>query len=103
MALLAQPRRGREDLLPQVLRRGAADVLELDILELVPDALVRIEIRRVARQGFELQALAQRRRQEILDRLAPMNRSPIPQHEQLAGDLLQELVQKPDDIDALVS
>ena len=58
----------------QVGQVGAADVAELDAFEVGPDAFVRIEIGRVARQPLQLQALGRSSLQEVLDRLALVDR-----------------------------
>jgi len=81
----------------QVTQIGAADIGQLDALEVVPDALIWVEIGRVAGQLLQLQALGRSRAQEVLDRLPMMNRGPIPDDEQLARNLAQHHAQKVDD------
>ncbi len=81
----------------QVAQTGAADIGQFDALQVVPDALIRIEIRRVAGQLLQLQALGRPGAQEIFDGLPMMNRGAIPDDQQLAADLAQQQAQERDD------
>lgn len=57
MGLVLKTHRGEAQLAAQVGQVGAAQVAHLDMLELLPDALVGIEVRRIRRQPFEMNAL----------------------------------------------
>jgi hypothetical protein len=93
---VAQAHTCSQQVLAQVAQLAAADIAQLDALEGVPDALIRVEIGRVARQLLQLQALGRPRAQEVLDRLPVMNRRAIPDEQQLPADLAQEHAQKAD-------
>src|SRR4051794_36591855 len=97
VALVAEPLDGQAQFDPQLVQIGTAEVAQFDVLEIVPDALVRVEVRGVARQLLQLEARRRALRQEVLDGLRAMDRRPIPNHKQLARNLAQEMLQKLDD------
>lgn len=97
MALVAEPLDGQAQFDPQLIQIGTAEVAQFDVLEVVPDALVRVEIRGVARQLLQLEARRRALRQEVLDGLRAMDRRSIPDHKQLARNLAQEMLQELDD------
>src|SRR5881227_2818202 len=80
----------------------AADVTQLDALEVLPDALIRVEVRGVAGELLQADAAGAALGQEVLDRLAAMDGSAIPDDQELAGDVAQEVLQEADDVRALV-
>ena len=98
LALVAEPLDGQAQFKPQLVQIGAAEVAQLDVLEIVPDALVGIQVRGVARQLRQLEARRRALRQEVLDGLSAMDRRPIPDHEHLARNLAQQMAQKLDDL-----
>ena len=100
LALVTEPLDGQSQFEPQVVQIGAAEVAQFDVLEIVPDALVGIQVRGVARQLRQLEAGRRALRQEVLDGLSAMDRRPIPDHEHLARNLAQEMLQKLDDLRA---
>src|SRR4051794_30410563 len=100
LVLVAEPLDGPARFKPQLVQIGAAEVAQLDVLEIVPDALVRIQVRGVARQLLQLEARRGPLCQEVLDRPGAMDRRPIPDHEQFARNLAQETLQKLDDLGA---
>ncbi len=79
-----------------------ADVGQLHALEVVPDALVGVEVWRVAGKLLQADALGAALSQEVLDRLAAMDRGAIPDDQQLAGDVAQQVLEEPHDVRALV-
>ena len=79
-----------------------ADVAQLDALEVVPDALVGVEVWGVARELLQADALGAALSQEVLDRLATMDRGTVPDDQELTGDVAQQVLQEPDDVRALV-
>src|SRR5947208_2413727 len=79
-----------------------ADIAQLHALEVVPDALVRVEVRGVARERFEADASSAALSQEVLDRLATMDRGAIPDDQELAGDVAQQMLEEAHDIRALI-
>jgi hypothetical protein len=96
VALTAQALLGPTQFQAQFGQIGAAAVLELDALQVVPDALIRVQLGRIARQALQMQALGRPRRQEVLDRLPFVDGGPIPDDEHLAADLAQQHPQKAD-------
>jgi hypothetical protein len=53
-------------------------VAQLDPLEVAPDPLVRIKLRRIAGQLLQVQAFASTLAQELFDGLAAMDGRPVP-------------------------
>jgi hypothetical protein len=98
LALVAEPLDGQAQFEPQLVQIGAAEVAQFNVLEIVPDALVGIQVRGVARQLLQLEARRGPLRQEVLDGSGAMDRRPIPDHEQLARNLAQQVPQELDDL-----
>ena len=69
----------------------AADVAQLHALEIAPDALVRVEVWSVARERLQADTSGATLSQEVLDRLATMDRGPIPDDQELAGDVAEQM------------
>src|SRR5919197_5180539 len=92
-----QPSNRQAQLLPQFGHRLAAAVLELDPLELIPGALVGIQLWGIPRQSLQMQPCRCPTSQVLLDRFPVVDRRPIPDHQQLAPDLTLQLTQKPHD------
>src|SRR5215210_8395036 len=61
---------------------------------MLPDPFVGIELRSVAGQLFELQPRSCPAGKEIFDRPSSMNRRTIPDHQQLAWNLVHEVLQE---------
>lgn len=58
----------------QFIQVMAAQVLHLDLFQITPNAFVGVQIRRVARQAFQVDTLGCTLTQKILDRLTVMGR-----------------------------
>jgi hypothetical protein len=56
-------------------------------LEVIPDALVRVQLWGVGREGFQVQP--GRTAEELLHGLPAMNAAIVEQHDEVAGDLAQ--------------
>lgn len=80
----------------------AANVAQFDPLEVVPDALVRIEVWGVAGELLQADAVGSTLGQEVLDRLATMDGSTIPDDQELAGNMSEQVLEEADDIRTLV-
>src|SRR5579885_2455383 len=65
-------------------------VLEFAPLEQIPHALLRIEFWCIPRQALQMEAFGSARGQKILDGLRKMNARPIPDNQELAGELAQQ-------------
>jgi hypothetical protein len=85
-------------LMPQMREIEAADVAQLDPFELFPQALAWIEFGGVRRQARQVHPLGRAIGQERLDDLAAMDGGAIPNNEQAAGNLTEEVLQKGHDI-----
>ena len=95
--LVAQPLEGESDFEPQFGQIVAADVAEFVMLEIAPEALDGIEVGRIAGQPFQLQPRSRSGRQEVLNGLPPMDRRAIPDHQQFAGELAEQVLQEAHD------
>ena len=93
---------GEAEVASKVSEILAADVPQLDALEVVPDPLIGVEIRGVARELLEADAAGTALGQEVLDRLAAMDGSAVPDNQELAGDVAQQMLEEAHDIRALV-
>ena len=76
----------------------AAQIAQLDALEVVPDALVRVQVGGIARQRLQVQPLGTTLAQEVLDRLPAMDRRAIPDDQQLATAFAKEQAEESDDV-----
>jgi hypothetical protein len=102
VTLVAKPSGGESDLVSQVGEGLAADVAQLDVLEVGPDALVRVQIGGVARELLQADALGAFPGQEVLDGLAPMDRGAVPEHQELAGEMAEQMLEETNDVRARV-
>src|SRR5258708_17334104 len=101
-ALMAQPLFGPAQRARQLPQVAAAQIAQLDALEIVPDALVRVQLGGVAWQLLQVHASGTAPTQEVLDGLAAMNGRAVPDHQELATDLAQQHAQEADDIRRVV-
>lgn len=85
----------------EMVQVAATDILEFNMFEIVPNAFIGIQVRRIARQAFQPDALGGAGGQEGLDVLTAMNRSAIPDDQQLASNGVEQLLQEGDDGDAV--
>ena len=99
---MAEAGGGEAELASEVWEVLAADVAQLDALEVVPDALVRVQVRGVAGELLELDASGTALGQEVLDRLAAMDRGAVPDDQELAGDVAEQVLEEADDVRTLV-
>src|SRR5258706_1532969 len=97
-ALVAQPLLGPAQSQGQFGPVMAAEIGEFNALAVVPDALVRVQIGRIAGQALEVQPLGGPASQEVLDGVPQVNRRPVPDHEQLTADRAQQHAQEADNI-----
>jgi hypothetical protein len=102
VTLMAKTGGGETEVTSQVWQVLAADVAQLDVLEVGPDALVRVEVRGVAGELLESDASGAALGQEVLDRLAAMDRGAVPDNQELTGDVTQQVLEEADDVRALV-
>jgi hypothetical protein len=75
-----------------------ADITQFAVLEIVPDSFVRIQFGRVAGELLEVQPRGSPLRQEVAYDLRAVDRGSIPNDQQLAGLVAQQVLQEADDI-----
>jgi hypothetical protein len=86
------------EFLTQVSQVPTTPVLQFAAFEQVPHLLLRIELRRVARQAFQMDPFAQWAGEKLFDHICAMDRRSIPNDQQLASDFVEQHPQKPHDI-----
>ena len=99
---MAESGDGKPEVAAEMVDGRAAEVPQLDVLEVLPDALVRVEVRGVAGELLQADALGGALHQEVLDRLATVDRGAVPEDQELAGDVPQQVLEEADDVRALV-
>src|SRR5690348_2473404 len=96
VALVAEPFFGPAQDESQLRQVMAAGIGEFHALEVVPDAFVRMQLRGVPRQLLQVQALGSALAQDVLDRLAALDRRAVPDDQELAADRAQQQAQEAD-------
>lgn len=99
---MPQPFFSPQHFLSDVLHVKTTNIFEFDPFEQIPDPFLWIELRRIGRQAFQMNALRTAFRQVIFDRLAAMNGRSVPDHQELASNLAGEQLQEANDIGAFV-
>ena len=94
--LVAEPGDGEAEPGLQLGEAVADDIAQFDMLEVPPDAFIRIQLRRLPWQPFERHPLAQVGRQEVLHRLRAVNRRPVPDHQQRPVEVAQQMAEELD-------
>ena len=97
MGFAAQPTDGQAQFPAQLIEVLAAAIPQFDALAVVPDPLVGVQLRGVARQACQLEAGGGPGGEEVLDRPAVVNRRAVPDHQQLPPHLAQQLAEEGDD------
>ena len=95
---MAEPLNRQAQFEPEFRQIVAADVAQFKVLEIVPDPFVRIQFRGVARELLEVQPRGGPLGQEVAHRLRAVDRSAIPNDQQLAWDLAEQVLEKADNI-----
>src|SRR5437868_1116669 len=75
-------------------------ISQFHVLQLLPDAFIGVEIRRIGRQLFKLNVSGPARLHK-LPHLFAMNRRAIPDYHQLTLDLKAQVFEKPDTVSAV--
>ena len=94
--LVAKSRHRQSDLMAKMWQVIAAHVAQLHSLQIVPNAVVRIQIWSIAWQLLQMNTLGTSRSEKRFDRLAAMDRRAIPDHQQLPLDVVQHVPEKAD-------
>lgn len=79
---------------PPLVQGLAATILQFAPLKMVPDSLGRIKLRRVAGQLFQVQAGRRSRGEEVIHGLRVVDVRPIPDDQELARNLAEQLPQE---------
>lgn len=80
----------------QVVQVRAAQVPQLDPLEVLPHPFVRVEVGRVGRQPLQMYGRRAAIGQVVLDRPAMVNGRAVPDDQQPLGDITPEVAQEED-------
>jgi hypothetical protein len=99
---MPEPLLGTQQFGGELLEIVSAKVLEFASLQQIPHSFLWVQLRGVAGQLLQMDALSSAVSQKILHRLTPVNGSPIPDDQQLARELAQEQVRETHDIWTLV-
>lgn len=98
---MAQAFFGLHELAMQLIEIAATDIASLHPFQVIPDALIGVEIRSRAGKLFQMQAFGGSSRKKVFDLLSPMDGGPIPDHHDRATNLAQEHPQKAHDGDRI--
>src|SRR5437016_2894554 len=101
MRLLAEALHAVPKLELKVINVAAAEVPQLDLLEVRPNPFVGVQLGRVAREPLKPKATAGASPQEVLHRLAPVNAVAVPDDRQLAANEPQKMSKEPNHVGAL--
>jgi hypothetical protein len=102
MPLVAEARRRQTQVLAELMEVRAADIAQFDTFEVGPDAFVGIQVRRIAGQLLQTQPLGTAPREKLSDGPTAMNRRAVPDHQQLARHMPQQVAEKLHDIGTAV-
>jgi hypothetical protein len=90
----SHPFHGTAEFAAQVRDIEATHVAQLDAFELLPEPLARIEFGSIGRQTLHMQPLCCPIREELSDGMATVDGSAIPDDDQAAGNLAQQVFQE---------
>src|SRR3990172_210948 len=96
LRFVAQTRRGFTQFIAQFVQIMTTQVLHLNLFQIAPDAFIGVQVRGVGGQLFQMKTLSGALPQEIFDRLTAMSRQSIPDKEQFAAHMMQQMFQKTD-------
>jgi hypothetical protein len=92
------PFHGVAQFMPQTWEIEAAQMAQLNPFELLPEALIRVQLRRIGRQAFQVAAVRRALGQELLDGVAVVDRRAIPDEEHPTRHLPQQVLEKRDHV-----
>ena len=94
VVLVPEASNGEAQLLFELRQIPTAHIPQLDSFEVVPDALVSVQVRRIAGQCLQVNAFRSALAQELLDHPAAMNGRAIPDDQQLASQMAEQMPQE---------
>jgi hypothetical protein len=103
IGFVTQTRSSFAQFMVQFIQGMAAEVFHLNLFQIMPYAFIRIQVGRIARQAFQMDASSGTLAQKILNCLPTMGGQPIPNDEQVAVNVTQQMFQKADNGCALES
>jgi hypothetical protein len=77
---------------------SSTKVFEFASLEQIPHPFLRIQLRRIGRQAFQMKAFGAPSAQKVFDDARTMNRRTVPNDQQVAGNFAQKHLQEAHDI-----
>jgi hypothetical protein len=92
--LVSKSCRRQAQFIAELVKCMAHQVLQLHPFQIVPDPFIGGELWRLARHLLQLNPLGAACRPKVLARLAAMNGGAIPADQQLASNMLQQMLQK---------
>src|SRR5205809_214639 len=81
---------GQQQFPSELLQVVSTKVFEFAALEQIPHPFLGIQLRRISWQRFQMNPLGSALQEKVLDSLAAMDRCPIPNDKQFAGDLTRQ-------------
>src|SRR3989304_3802352 len=102
IALVAKASCGQPEFTSELGHVVTTDIGQLNMFQMVPDTIVGIQLRRVTRQTFKSDACHTTVCQEVLHRLAPMDRRSIPDHQELAWDVPKQVLEEAHHVFAMI-
>jgi len=91
---VAQASDGFAQFILEFLQVMTAQVLHLNVLEIVPYPFIGVEFRGITRQLRQIQLFRATLAQKVLDLPASVSRQAIPDDQQLATEVTQQMLQK---------
>src|SRR5215213_3932129 len=89
--LVPEPRHSAAQLLMQFREIITAQVAQLDLLEIAPNPFVGVQLRRIGRELLQTDPRRATGGEKVADRLGPVDRRPVPDHQQLPRNIAQEV------------
>jgi hypothetical protein len=80
--------------MPQMRHVEAAQIAQFDPFELRPYALPRVQVRCISGQALHVHPLSRTIREELLDKMAAVNRRAVPDDDHAVGHLAQQVFQE---------
>ena len=102
MPLGAETPRRQTQVIAEIMEVRTADIAQFDAFEIGPDAFIGIQVRCIAGQLLQTQPLGTAPREKLSDGPTAMNRRAVPDHQQLARDMPQQVAEKLHDIGTAV-
>src|SRR3972149_6702358 len=80
----------------QFVQIVTTQIFHLNLFQIAPDTFIWVQVRRVGRQPFQMDAFGRPLAQAVFDSPASMSGQTVPDNEQLATNVTKQMVQKAD-------